>query len=522
MHPFSPSQDPFNPFGRFEQDPSETTSFSGMWALISDDNNNNHDHHHHHHTDHNDFAETNQSFLSQSLEDPFLSLSRCSSGMQPRRHSSFCDESLHTAKDDNATTTQFITPGARIQQPHPSLYVVRGAHGRSSSDASIASMQQQQHHQYQERRPSRTFYSEPLSIPSLLTVRRSSCLDKFPVNSPLPPSASNIKAATAPAVPGAAALPNYKTEYCTKFRETGKCPFGERCQFVHHENEFQRRGRALTYKTRPCWSGVDCQYQKNHSRCVYLHGDETAEMFDEQRGISFARVQKILVAKEVRQQHRRSQQQQQAQHGQQGQLVQQGLQNLWGPHGTERRHSLVRQSSSSSSLSSSWSESMVDAEQHDAQRRRQTYHPSTPPTSIKKNKPLTAIAPPLPSTTTTASHHLLEELLSPGLMPHIETPFPSHDRIHEWKDPCFDDEDDVRGIAKELMQGLPSHRTPSQPLSSLSPAPSSPMPLMEGGLGVMDFLSGIFATELLLSPTTTTGNAAQAGPTAATAGDFHT
>lgn len=118
----------------------------------------------------------------------------------------------------------------------------------------------------------------------------------------------DIKAATTLTInPSVVKVPlsHYKTEYCTKFQELGQCPFGERCQFVHHESELQRKERALTYKTHPCWSGTSCQYQKNHSRCVYLHGGETAEMLDEQRGISFARVQKALAAKEVKQQHRR-------------------------------------------------------------------------------------------------------------------------------------------------------------------------------------------------------------------------
>ncbi|KAF9323392.1 hypothetical protein BG006_001484, partial [Podila minutissima] len=98
--------------------------------------------------------------------------------------------------------------------------------------------------------------------------------------------------------PPAAVLPNYKTEFCNKFQKSGSCPFGDRCQFVHEFHELQKRGRPLTYKTRVCWSGDNCRYQQNHGRCIYLHGDETANMFDQQRGISYARVQKILMNKE--------------------------------------------------------------------------------------------------------------------------------------------------------------------------------------------------------------------------------
>ncbi|KAI7830663.1 hypothetical protein BC939DRAFT_257949 [Gamsiella multidivaricata] len=105
--------------------------------------------------------------------------------------------------------------------------------------------------------------------------------------------------------------PKFKAEFCVKFRERGYCSFGERCQFVHYEHELQRRSRAMTYKTRTCWSGGDCPYQQNHARCIYLHGGETPEMFDEQRGISFAKVKKILANKEMRQITRQQQQQQQ-------------------------------------------------------------------------------------------------------------------------------------------------------------------------------------------------------------------
>ncbi|KAG0260967.1 hypothetical protein DFQ27_003245 [Actinomortierella ambigua] len=101
---------------------------------------------------------------------------------------------------------------------------------------------------------------------------------------------------------------NYKTEYCTRFQESGgHCPFGDRCQFAHDASELQRRPRSLTYKTRPCWSGDSCLYQQNHQRCIYLHGSETPEMFDEQRGITFAKVQQICAKKAMKQQQQQQQ-----------------------------------------------------------------------------------------------------------------------------------------------------------------------------------------------------------------------
>ncbi|KAF9217114.1 hypothetical protein BGZ59_006428 [Podila verticillata] len=133
------------------------------------------------------------------------------------------------------------------------------------------------------------------------------------------PILNNIKLDDPPSKPCSlshAVLPNYKTEFCNKYQEAGYCPFGDRCQFVHEFHELQRRRRALTYKTRVCWSGDECRYQQNHGRCVYLHGDETPKMFDQQRGISYARVQNILMNKELRQQQQQQKGRNKKQQGQ--------------------------------------------------------------------------------------------------------------------------------------------------------------------------------------------------------------
>ncbi|KAG9069092.1 hypothetical protein KI688_009987 [Linnemannia hyalina] len=314
-------------------------------------------------------------------------------------------------------------------------------------------------------------------------------------------------------------LSHYKTEYCTKFRELGQCPFGERCLFVHHDSELQRKERALTYKTRPCWSGTSCQYQMNHSRCVYLHGDETAEMFDEQRGISFARVQKILAAKEVKQQHRRQQQQQQAQTQEQC------------------RSSLLEQSSSTESLEAASSQEggqELESEGRAAELKESTIDEplGTPvtvfvprqqktlqrsfsyPLSTPKRTLLTIVPPSLQfllnndknndtamGSITMATTHPLADLFSPGEMPFIETPFPSHDRINEWKDPCFEDEDSedsgVDGVGTAIRVVSSSLHRPT-----VAVPPSSSSASMLGSLGMMVFYSDTIPT----NPSVTTDN----------------
>ncbi|KAF9365761.1 hypothetical protein BGX34_008494 [Mortierella sp. NVP85] len=108
---------------------------------------------------------------------------------------------------------------------------------------------------------------------------------------------------------------NFKTEYCSKFRRSGQCSFGERCRFVHYEHEFQPRKRPLTYKTQHCMAEKSCPFQKNHARCDFLHEGETAEMFNKQRGVPYSTVMNILKQKMERRQQRdrRLQQQQQEQ-----------------------------------------------------------------------------------------------------------------------------------------------------------------------------------------------------------------
>ncbi|KAK3829234.1 MAG: hypothetical protein J3Q66DRAFT_410734 [Benniella sp.] len=97
---------------------------------------------------------------------------------------------------------------------------------------------------------------------------------------------------------------NFKTEYCSKFRRSGQCSFGEKCRFVHYEHELQPRKRPLTYKTQHCMAGKSCPFQKNHARCDFLHEGETAEMFNKQRGVAYSTVMNILKQKMERRQQR--------------------------------------------------------------------------------------------------------------------------------------------------------------------------------------------------------------------------
>ncbi|THG06699.1 hypothetical protein TEA_026607 [Camellia sinensis var. sinensis] len=63
----------------------------------------------------------------------------------------------------------------------------------------------------------------------------------------------------------------FKTELCNKWQETGKCPYGDNCQFAHGITELRPVIRHPRYKTEVCrmlLSGDSCPY--GH-RCHFRH-----------------------------------------------------------------------------------------------------------------------------------------------------------------------------------------------------------------------------------------------------------
>lgn len=93
----------------------------------------------------------------------------------------------------------------------------------------------------------------------------------------------NSNASGASADPAAAGT--YKTELCNKFMESGRCPYGTRCQFAHGELELRRSKRSTdrrfkTLKCRNFHNHGTCRYGK---RCQFIH-DETDEELAVLRG----------------------------------------------------------------------------------------------------------------------------------------------------------------------------------------------------------------------------------------------
>ncbi|KAG7664814.1 uncharacterized protein J8A68_001631 [[Candida] subhashii] len=65
----------------------------------------------------------------------------------------------------------------------------------------------------------------------------------------------------------------YKTELCASFMKMGVCPYGNKCQFAHGENELKKVDRPPKWRSKPCanWTKYgSCRYG---NRCCFKHGD---------------------------------------------------------------------------------------------------------------------------------------------------------------------------------------------------------------------------------------------------------
>lgn len=65
----------------------------------------------------------------------------------------------------------------------------------------------------------------------------------------------------------------YKTELCASYIKIGICPYGNKCQFAHGENELKLVSRPPKWRSKPCanWSKFgSCRYG---SRCCFKHGE---------------------------------------------------------------------------------------------------------------------------------------------------------------------------------------------------------------------------------------------------------
>ncbi|PSK40387.1 hypothetical protein C7M61_000022 [Candidozyma pseudohaemuli] len=65
----------------------------------------------------------------------------------------------------------------------------------------------------------------------------------------------------------------YKTELCVSYMKMGVCPYGNKCQFAHGQEDLKTVERPANWRLKPCanWAKYGlCRYGK---RCCFKHGD---------------------------------------------------------------------------------------------------------------------------------------------------------------------------------------------------------------------------------------------------------
>ncbi|CAF0909606.1 unnamed protein product [Didymodactylos carnosus] len=77
-------------------------------------------------------------------------------------------------------------------------------------------------------------------------------------------------------------IARYKTELCRPFTETGKCKYGEKCQFAHGFQEIRQLTRHPKYKTEYCRTFHTTGYCPYGPRCHFIHDISEARTNDDQ------------------------------------------------------------------------------------------------------------------------------------------------------------------------------------------------------------------------------------------------
>lgn len=66
----------------------------------------------------------------------------------------------------------------------------------------------------------------------------------------------------------------YKTELCASYMKMGVCPYGNKCQFAHGENELKKVERNPKWRSKPCVNWVKWGTCRYGSRCSFKHDPE--------------------------------------------------------------------------------------------------------------------------------------------------------------------------------------------------------------------------------------------------------
>ncbi|KAI1727133.1 zinc finger c-x8-C-x5-C-x3-H type (and similar) domain-containing protein [Ditylenchus destructor] len=74
----------------------------------------------------------------------------------------------------------------------------------------------------------------------------------------------------------------YKTELCRSWVDTGRCNYGERCQYAHGDTEKRPIPRHPKYKTEACQSYHKTGYCPYGPRCHFIHNEDPAQIQQQQ------------------------------------------------------------------------------------------------------------------------------------------------------------------------------------------------------------------------------------------------
>jgi len=136
--------------------------------------------------------------------------------------------------------TDMIQPTQQQQQPHY----------HQTPQTQLQPQLQQQQQQQQQQPAISSNYQRPPQTRSMKTTNHN----------------------TSPAIPQShLCVTRYKTELCRPFTETGKCKYGDKCQFSHGIKELRILTRHPKYKTEYCRTFHTTGYCPYGPRCHFIH-----------------------------------------------------------------------------------------------------------------------------------------------------------------------------------------------------------------------------------------------------------
>ncbi|KAI6186230.1 Tristetraprolin [Aphelenchoides besseyi] len=97
-------------------------------------------------------------------------------------------------------------------------------------------------------------------------------------STPIVNNSQQLLVSNSPQPSGANSAPKnpklYKTELCRSWMDSGRCNYGDRCQYAHGEGEKRPIPRHPKYKTEACQSYHQSGYCPYGPRCHFIHNEE--------------------------------------------------------------------------------------------------------------------------------------------------------------------------------------------------------------------------------------------------------